>query len=115
MKQNAASSRSIGDLLNMINQGVVPEYVFFWREIPKEPGCIDESCLSNWFPAMFQFEDIIYLTTEHFMMAEKAKLFSDWEIRDEIISANSPKQAKALGRRVRGFNQDLWAEHRLKL
>jgi len=37
------------------------------------------------------------------------------EIREKIISAGSSKEAKALGRQVRGFNQDLWAEHRFEI
>ena len=42
------------------------------------------------------------------MMASKAQLFGDEEIRKEILKCNDPKQIKALGRKVRGFDQAVW-------
>ncbi len=41
------------------------------------------------------------------MMAEKARLFNDTEIRDRILQAQHPGEAKKLGRMVKGFNQAL--------
>ena len=49
-----------------------------------------------------------YLYTEQYMMASKAQLFGDEEIRKEILKCNDPKQIKALGRKVRGFDQAVW-------
>ena len=42
------------------------------------------------------------------MMASKAQLFGDEEIRKEILECSVPKQIKALGRKVRGFDQKVW-------
>ena len=42
------------------------------------------------------------------MMAAKAELFDDKEIRKEILACSDPKQIKALGRKVRGFDQKVW-------
>ncbi|MFR1478973.1 MAG: NADAR family protein [Hydrogeniiclostridium mannosilyticum] len=41
-------------------------------------------------------------------MAAKAELFGDQEIREQILNCNDPKQIKALGRMVRGFDQNVW-------
>ncbi len=43
------------------------------------------------------------------MMAEKARLFGDPEMLAEIIQAPSPQAAKALGRKVRNFDADVWS------
>ena len=44
-----------------------------------------------------------YLCMEQYMMAGKAELFGDSEIREQILKCSDPKQIKALGRKVRGF------------
>lgn len=41
-------------------------------------------------------------------MAGKARLFGDLEILEQILKAPEPKTAKALGRKVRGFDDQLW-------
>ncbi len=46
------------------------------------------------------------------MMAEKAALFDDQEIRAQVLQAPTPNAAKALGRKVRGFNDQRWLQHR---
>ena len=38
----------------------------------------------------------------------KAELFDDQEIREQILKCSDPKQIKALGRKVRGFDQKVW-------
>ncbi len=42
------------------------------------------------------------------MMAGKAQLFGDEEIRKEVLACSDPRQIKALGRKVRGFDQKVW-------
>ena len=112
MKPQATESRSVEQLIEVVRRGARPEYVFFWGHTPKVRGRIDHSCLSNWYSAPFEVDGIRYPTTEHYMMAEKARLFDDDEIRDQIGAARSPGQAKALGRRVRGFRKERWVERR---
>ena len=41
-------------------------------------------------------------------MAFKAGLFGDGETRNEIMNCKDSKQIKALGRKVRGFDQAVW-------
>ena len=52
-------------------------------------------------------DDVIYPTTEHYMMAQKAKLFGDMAIFNEIIHSKYPKQAKDLGRKVKNFDEKI--------
>lgn len=42
------------------------------------------------------------------MMEQKAALFGDEEIRQQILECRDPRQIQALGRKVRGFDQTLW-------
>ncbi len=44
------------------------------------------------------------------MMAEKARLFGDSAAVDAILAASDPKAAKALGRKVKNFDGQLWAD-----
>lgn len=88
------------------------EFLFFWGHRAPAGGGVGPSCLSQWWPAAFTVEGVEYATAEHFMMAEKARLFGDAEIARRIVEADGPQEAKALGREVRGFDGDTWKEHR---
>lgn len=49
------------------------------------------------------------------MMYKKAMLFGDREIACEILEATHPREHKELGRKVRGFNEQVWNENRLQI
>ena len=83
-------------------------YLFFWGHQVPEDGTITSSCLSQWYPASFELEGIIYPTAEHWMMASKARLFADDEVLKQILESTDPKTAKALGRKVKDFDDDVW-------
>lgn len=87
------------------------EYLFFWGHQKPETG-VSKSCLSQWFEAPFESAGVVYRTAEHYMMAEKARLFGDLAILEGIIAAETPKEAKKLGRKVSGFETSLWEAHR---
>lgn len=57
-------------------------------------------------------DGVRYLSAEHYMMAAKARLSGDAEAAGKILAAPHPGAAKALGRQVRGFDEERWAEHR---
>ncbi len=113
--QELSQIRSVASLIEFIAQGYTPNYVFFWGHTPKVPGDIDKSCLSNWYPADFEVAGVLYPTTEHHMMAEKARLFGDTAIRDQIVEAKSPDKAKALGRQVADFDAAEWNKNRFEI
>lgn len=99
------------ELRSRYNRGEKLEYVFFWGHEPNLHG-INDSCLSQWYASPFEIDGRRYLTSEHFMMAEKAALFGDEEMRTQILAAQTPNAAKSLGRKVRGFDEASWQKHR---
>jgi len=102
-------------LLHLCRAGYRPEFLFFWSHQAKTPGKIGKECLSQWWPAAFCVDGTIYATAEHYMMAEKARLFGDEDIRREILAADSPEKVKKLGRLVKGFDSQIWEAHRTEI
>lgn len=90
-------------------------FIFFWSHRPRQPGVVAEHCLSQWFPAPMVVEGVTYPTAEHFMMAEKARLFGDAATLAQILQAPQPATAKALGRQVAGFDEARWSEARFDI
>ena len=91
------------------------KYIFFWGHRKKKDGSLSQSCLSQWWEQSFFVDEKEYKTAEHWMMAEKAKLFNDMEIFEKILLAKSPGEAKALGRKVRKFNNKIWEANRSEI
>jgi hypothetical protein len=85
--------------------------VFFWGHTQRVPGVLDHSCFSQWFPSPFEIDGVTFATAEHFMMWNKAQLF-DPQRADRVLAARSPAHAKALGREIGGFDEDIWRQHR---
>lgn len=71
-----------------------------------------ENPLSNWHPASFVVNDVRFSNNEQFMMYCKAKLFGDEDAASKIIKVTTPREHKALGRQVRGFDEAKWNEKR---
>lgn len=90
------------------------KFVYFWGHKSKSHD-IAKSCFSQWYPAPFILDEVRYVSAEHYMMAEKAKLFNDIEVRERIIATSNPGSAKALGREVKGFNQEIWEQQRMNI
>jgi ribA/ribD-fused uncharacterized protein len=96
-------------LVDHVSKGGSVEYLFFWGHTPKAAGQVDAACLSQWFPRSFSDEGVTYPTAQHFMMAAKARLFGDNDALADILGARSPAEAKAIGRRVRNYDDETWA------
>jgi len=98
------------ELRERFNAGEQFEYVLFWRP---GPG-IGKHIFSQWQEGLpFTSEsDITYPTTEHYMMAGKARLFYDAEMLKKILEEPNPREVKKFGRQVRGFDEDTWRSHR---
>ncbi|WP_078888667.1 NADAR family protein [Streptomyces sclerotialus] len=105
-------SGKIAALLQRQQRGERVKYLFFWGHRPTRGGEIDASCLSQWWPSRFVVDGISYPTAEHYMMAEKARLFGDEAGVAKILSSRHPGEAKALGRQVAGFDEDVWCAAR---
>ncbi|MEV8442664.1 NADAR family protein [Actinosynnema sp. NPDC051121] len=89
------------------------EYVFFWKPDAPPGAPVGPQCLSQWWEAPFAVDGLVYRSAEHFMMRGKALLFGDRDTADLVLAASTPREAMALGRRVRGFVEDVWVRHRL--
>ena len=88
--------------------GELLEYVFFWGHHSKT-GQVTKACFSQWFPCTFEVDGITYNCAEQYMMAEKARVFSDEEVFSKILATSNPKDIKALGREVKNFDAKKWA------
>lgn len=87
---------------------ITDKHVFFWGGWP-----------SNWYKAkivlgnthsnniMFP-EHIVFPTSEHLFMYYKAIQFNDKETAAKILESSNPREAKRLGRMVKGFNDLVW-------
>ena len=102
-------------LIAAIENGLQPKYLFFWGHTAGKGGQGGKECLSQWYPAVFVVDGVRYATAEHYMMAEKARLFGDEETRERIVAAAHPSLAKNLGREVQGFTQTTWEQHRFDI
>lgn len=85
------------ELLHRIDAGETFEYFFFWK-----------GPFSQWEPVGFTVDGVYYKRAEHYMMAEKAKLFNDQDAWEKIIKTHHPRDVQSIGRLVKGFNQEVW-------
>jgi len=83
------------------------EFLFFWGHIENK-NYITKACLSQWYESPFIVDNTTYYTAEHYMMAEKARLFKNLELRKEIIETKKQGKVKELGRQILNFNQEMW-------
>lgn len=98
------------NLINAINYGEHFKYLCFWGHQPSKDGTITKTCFSQWWLSDFVVDEIKYKSAEHWMMAEKARLFNDDEILIKIIDCRTPAEAKKLGRQVKDFGIEIWKE-----
>ncbi|KAG2003408.1 hypothetical protein CC2G_004008 [Coprinopsis cinerea AmutBmut pab1-1] len=100
------------------------DFVFFWKtnEI--------HGWGSQWYPSAFsatiplspegEQETVTFPSAEHWMMVQKAILFSDFEIAHTILEVTSVSSSdlanvKALGRQVSNFDEKKWVENRERI
>lgn len=77
---------------------ITDKYVLFWGSI-----------FSNFAHTPYtSFDGINFSCSEQEFMYRKAKLFEDEEIARQILASSNPKIIKALGRKVRGFDAQIW-------
>ncbi|MEV4639369.1 NADAR family protein [Actinoplanes sp. NPDC049548] len=107
--------RTVDDLVTLERSGAPVKYVFFWGHRPQRDGSIGTGCLSQWWPSAFTVDGVRFSTAEHYMMWRKALLFGDEEAAARIVAASHPRQAKMLGRRVRGFDEQTWVAQRFEI
>ena len=63
-------------------------------------------------PALSDYE---FGSAGQYMMYKKAILFNDKDIAQKILISKSQSTIKALGRKVSGFNQETWDNHKMEI
>jgi ribA/ribD-fused uncharacterized protein len=87
------------------------DFVFFFRSA---------SPFSQWHPAIFHAKSVVdekkpireFVCAEQYMMAEKALLMGDTEAYNQIMIELNPKKQKALGRKVKNWDEKKWKSRR---
>lgn len=74
-------------------------HVYFWGSI-----------YSQWCFSEFVIGDQTFVNTEQWMMYQKAITFRDFDSARRILATDNPQEMKAIGRRVKNFNADKWAD-----
>ncbi|UOD31855.1 NADAR family protein [Massilia violaceinigra] len=110
-----ALPNTLDELRSRFNAGESFSFLHFWGHTPPRDGVITRSCFSQWYQAPFELDGDRYPTAEHFMMAEKARLFKDEANRAQVLAAPTPGAAKALGRKVANFVEADWLAHRFEI
>lgn len=64
--------------------------------------------LSNWYPAAFTTEGVVFSSMEQYMMYQKALCFQDVQTAGEILATDSVGKIKALGRAVKNYDETVW-------
>lgn len=65
---------------------------------------------SQWDRSPFSIAGQRYNCAEQWMMASKAHLFRDRQAYDRIMASSSPRDQKAIGKTVRGFDKARWEQ-----
>ncbi|KMQ81065.1 hypothetical protein BPMI_03207 [Candidatus Burkholderia pumila] len=72
----------------------------------------EEDAFSNWRLCRFEIHGVRFMSVEQMMMYSKAKLFVDDSIAQAVLATHLPKEQKALGRKVKGFDLEVWKAKR---
>ncbi|MBB6464108.1 NADAR family protein [Flammeovirga kamogawensis] len=91
------------------------KFLFFWGHTKNHKEEVGNFCFSQWYESSFTIKGITYLITEHWMMAEKARLFGDEIVYQQIINCQKPGEAKDLGRQVKNFDEEVWKKYRYEI
>jgi ribA/ribD-fused uncharacterized protein len=105
----------IESLRRQLAEGKRPRLRFFYGHRAPADGAVSDACFSQWWTASFTVDGQQYVSAEQFMMAEKARLFGDHEMRARILATTRPADAKKLGRGVSGFDEAAWVAARFDI
>ena len=86
-----------------IDMKIVDNFIFFWG-----------GWLSNFHPCRIVFSSKVFKSSEQLFMYLKALHFGDVETAEKILLAETPKEAKNLGREIRNFDEKSWNEVKIQ-
>ena len=88
---------------------VTDKFIYFWGEWPS-------NFQTSKFTTKFDGKERTFHNAEQFFMFTKAMTFKDYDIAEKIIKEGiDPKKARLLGRKVSGYNDEVWNEIRYKV
>lgn len=65
---------------------------------------------SQWAASRFVIDGVEFNCCEQYMMYRKALLFGDADTAEKVMATSNPKEQKALGRQVKGFDDARWKQ-----
>lgn len=80
------------------------DYEFFWGGI-----------YSNWALSSIIVEDMEFNCVEQYMMYKKAEVAGDIESMAAVMATPMPNEQKAIGRRITGYDDEVWAAVRYEI
>lgn len=95
------------DVLKEVN--ITDDYVAFWGSVFSNFYPCDIHVTEDWWGKPI---DIHFSCSEQYFMWLKATHFGDDEIAEKILKAETPQEAKKLGRQVKNFDDADWCEVR---
>lgn len=107
--------KTVEEVREAFKRGENLKYVFFFGHTPSKDSVINISCLSQWWISSFKVDEKEYFSMEQYMMVKKAMLFKDEKTLDEILKNRDPKTIKALGRKVKNFDEEIWKANRFNI
>jgi ribA/ribD-fused uncharacterized protein len=75
----------------------------------------EASPFSQWYRCSFREGELQFNCAEQYMMHGKAMLFGDAATAHKILEADHPRQHKALGRKVKPFDDVVWRRERERI
>jgi ribA/ribD-fused uncharacterized protein len=102
---------TVETLARAVADGARPNFLCF----PDWGGAPPAGWLAPWTPTPFETSAGEFGSAEQHFMHAKAMLFGDHAVADRIMRTASPGQARELGRRVRGFQEEMWIAKRIRL
>ena len=75
----------------------------------------EASPFSQWYRCTFTASELTFNCAEQYMMYAKALRFDDDDTAAAIMAADHPREHKALGRKVKGFDDTIWKRERLNI
>lgn len=102
---------TIDKLLLMKTDWKFSDFVFFWGHNDRDNG-LAKACLSQWYPCSLVVDGQYYNCAEQYMMAEKARVFGDEDVRQQILAEYNQMIIKKLGRKVRNYDDAVWKSAR---
>ena len=70
----------------------------------------DMNPFSNFYPSPFTYNGITYNHSEQFIQSEKAKLFEDETINQQIMMAENGLECKKLSKNIKNYRHEAWKQ-----